>query len=154
MVVRNHEGKYLAINETRDRGWWLVGGHLDYGELYEDCVKRECVEEAEIEIEIKGFLRVEVSPFLKDSFSHTTLIYYAEPVEATCHEKTVPDEHSLGSRWMSVEEMRKETKWRANDLIHWAEYIEAGGYIMPKNFAALCFEHLQDPVKDIPFRIK
>ena len=79
MVVRNHEGKYLAVNETKDRGWWLIGGHLEYGEMYSDCALREAKEETGIDIELKGILRVEITPFNKDTYSHTTIIYYAEP---------------------------------------------------------------------------
>ena len=26
VVCRNKEGKYLAVNETRNRGWWLPAG--------------------------------------------------------------------------------------------------------------------------------
>jgi len=29
---RNKDGKYLIVNETRNRGWWLPGGGVDAGE--------------------------------------------------------------------------------------------------------------------------
>ena len=31
-IVRNKEGKFLAVNETRDRGWWLPAGRVEPGE--------------------------------------------------------------------------------------------------------------------------
>ncbi len=29
VVCRNAEGKFLAVKETRGRGWWLPGGRVE-----------------------------------------------------------------------------------------------------------------------------
>ena len=40
IIVRNpyrdmpSYGKYVAVNETRNRGWWIPGGAVDYGESF------------------------------------------------------------------------------------------------------------------------
>ena len=54
-------GKYVAVNETRDRGWWIPGGAVDFGEDFITGATRECKEEAGIDCEIKGILKVDHS---------------------------------------------------------------------------------------------
>jgi 8-oxo-dGTP pyrophosphatase MutT (NUDIX family) len=39
VVVRNKEGKYLAINETRNRGWFLPAGKVEPGEMYTNAYR-------------------------------------------------------------------------------------------------------------------
>ena len=40
IIVRNpyadqaEYGKYVAVNETRNRGWWIPGGAVDYNENF------------------------------------------------------------------------------------------------------------------------
>ena len=52
-------GKYVAVNETRNRGWWIPGGAVDFGENFIQGAIRECKEEAGIDVELKGILRVD-----------------------------------------------------------------------------------------------
>ncbi len=64
-VVRHPKTRlWLAVEETRDRGWWLPGGFVeneDPGALssHEVTALKETREEAGIDIVIKGILRVE-----------------------------------------------------------------------------------------------
>jgi len=46
VVCRNSKGKYLAVNETRNRGWWLPAGYVDPGESFYEGAIREAKEEA------------------------------------------------------------------------------------------------------------
>jgi mutator protein MutT len=55
-VIRNEEGKFLVVkrgdHETAFPGKWAFpGGKLERGETILDCVRREVMEEAGIEIE-------------------------------------------------------------------------------------------------------
>jgi len=58
-VCRNREGKWITVNETRGRGWWLPGGKVDPPEDFFTACKREVKEEAGLDIRIKGILRFE-----------------------------------------------------------------------------------------------
>ncbi len=67
LIVRNsfkdspHFGKWLAVNESRGRGWWIPGGAVDAGETFVMAANRECVEEAGIKVDLKGILKVDHS---------------------------------------------------------------------------------------------
>lgn len=55
------EGRVLMSKRKGAHGtgeWAFPGGHLEFGESYEDCAKRECREEAGIEIKNVRFLRL------------------------------------------------------------------------------------------------
>ena len=77
VIVRNHEGKYLAVNESRKRGWWVPGGGVDRGETFNEAAVRETKEEGGIDIDLKGILRVEHSPVGDEA--RMRVIFYAEP---------------------------------------------------------------------------
>ena len=62
VIVRHPNGKWLAVKETRNRGWWLPAGAVDAGESFMKAAIRETKEEAGIDIELIGILRVEYSP--------------------------------------------------------------------------------------------
>lgn len=49
--------KYLAVHE-RNSTWWVAGGRVDAPEAFTKAAIRECKEEAGIDIELKGILRI------------------------------------------------------------------------------------------------
>ena len=79
-IIRNPlDGRWLAVNETMKRGWWIPGGRVEPGESFIEAVHREIKEEAGIEVTLKGVLRVEHSA-LGDS-ARMRVIFYAEPID-------------------------------------------------------------------------
>ncbi len=54
MVVQHPDGRFLAINESRGRGWWLPGGFVDPDDDFESAAHRETLEEAGIKIKLEG----------------------------------------------------------------------------------------------------
>ena len=77
VIVRNKDGKFLAVNETDNRGWWLPGGRVDPPEDFMTAAIREVKEEAGIDIELKGILRLEES---KGPIFRFKVVFYAEPI--------------------------------------------------------------------------
>lgn len=58
-ILFNDEGKILIVNIVGN--WQLPGGHIEKGESYEEGLKREISEEADVEtdnITLLGYLRV------------------------------------------------------------------------------------------------
>lgn len=50
--------KYLAIRETRERGWWIPGGKVDPPEDLFTAAIRECKEESGIDVKLTGIIRI------------------------------------------------------------------------------------------------
>ena len=44
-VIKNDKGELLIVKEKNHRKWSLPGGGLDWGETYEEAMKRELYEE-------------------------------------------------------------------------------------------------------------
>jgi 8-oxo-dGTP pyrophosphatase MutT (NUDIX family) len=61
VICRNKDGKYLAVKELGEQGWWLPGGLVDPPEDFFEAAIRETKEEALIDVELKGILRTEYS---------------------------------------------------------------------------------------------
>ena len=58
-AVIMHEGKLLVVRHAHANEWYaLPGGHLDYGEDPQECIKRELEEELGVEAEIGRLLYV------------------------------------------------------------------------------------------------
>eukprot|EP00586_Coscinodiscus_wailesii_P013910 CAMPEP_0172498170 /NCGR_PEP_ID=MMETSP1066-20121228/110255_1 /TAXON_ID=671091 /ORGANISM="Coscinodiscus wailesii, Strain CCMP2513" /LENGTH=186 /DNA_ID=CAMNT_0013271351 /DNA_START=58 /DNA_END=618 /DNA_ORIENTATION=- len=146
LVVCRHPttGRWLAVNETRGRGWWLPGGFVECGEDHFDAAVRETTEEAGIDVVLKGVLRVENSmKCYGGGGGRQRVIFYAEPEDLNQRPKETPDEESVGAAWLCLEELkakkgvRPPDGLRGNELLDWATYIESGGTIYPLNvFAA------------------
>eukprot|EP01120_Amphizonella_sp_Union-15-10_P008622 TRINITY_DN3134_c0_g2_i1.p1 TRINITY_DN3134_c0_g2~~TRINITY_DN3134_c0_g2_i1.p1 ORF type:complete len:201 (-),score=39.67 TRINITY_DN3134_c0_g2_i1:104-706(-) len=133
LVVVRHpaDGKFLLVNETSDRGWWLPGGGVELGESFQAAAIRETLEEGGIRINLKGILRIERKPM--GQFARMRVIFYAEPVESKPKIKTVPDEHSIESRWVTSDEVQtgKIGKIRGAEPLEWFNYVNQGGIIYP-----------------------
>ena len=96
---------------------------------------RECLEEASIEVELKGVLRVDHS--VKNDHAKMRVIFYAEPTSLEMCEKikTVADTESEEARWVTIQEIHELGKTspglRGEELIEWAAYLERGGQVWP-----------------------
>ncbi|KAI8826694.1 NUDIX hydrolase domain-like protein [Fimicolochytrium jonesii] len=136
-VCRNpKDGRYLLIEEPGQNGWWCPGGGVDPGEDLAEGAKREVLEEAGVEVEMKGILRVEFQPAHPRGrrYPRLRVVFYAEPVPSTPEKpnlpKTLPDYESVSACYVSVEDIEKLPLRGAEPLI-WGKYISDGGMIWP-----------------------
>ena len=137
VVCRHPETKkWLAVEEIKNRGWWLPGGFCECGDNFETTAHKETLEEAGIDIVLKGILRVENNMNTKGG--RQRVIYYAEPKDPQQPPKSEPDKESMGAAWLTVPEMLEKYKLpkaegglRGTELLDWATYIENDGTIFP-----------------------
>ena len=147
VICRNHEGKWLAVNECGGQGWWLPGGLVDPPENHYQAAVRETIEEAGVNVKLKGVLRVEYATFKKDNYQRFKVIFYAEPEDPKQEPKSKPDKESLEARWVSISDLVELSKTdvglRGPELYEWATYIEKGGTIYPLSILTLEGAELQ-----------
>jgi ADP-ribose pyrophosphatase YjhB (NUDIX family) len=103
-VVIEKDNHYLLVCESSAKWkgkWFFPGGHLNKGEDPVSAVIREAKEEAKCNVVLDGIFYFK---FQKKFLNHKMHIYYHgrtdEPVV-----KANPDEHSLGSKWFTYEEI-------------------------------------------------
>ena len=129
-------GKYVAVNETRDRGWWIPGGAVDFNENFVEAAIRECKEEAGIDVALKGVLRVDHGP-VRGNQTRMRVIFYGEPTtpEQAQSLKRVADKESLEARWVDLEECAAlqgdGAGLRGDELLVWGNYLNSGGHVYP-----------------------
>ena len=76
----------------------MPGGKVDPPENFYQAAKRECLEEANIDVELKGILRIEYN-IIGYKFMRLKVVFYAEPIDDKQILKTIPDEESEESRY-------------------------------------------------------
>jgi 8-oxo-dGTP pyrophosphatase MutT (NUDIX family) len=54
VVVQHPDGRFLAVHESRGRGWWLPAGFVDPGDDLMSAAIRETKEEAGIDVRLEG----------------------------------------------------------------------------------------------------
>ena len=96
-------GKFLCINETKNRGWWIPGGAVDAGETFAMAAHRECMEEAGIEIDLKGIIKIDHLLHSKDG-AKMRVIFYAEPKHPNSVPKQEADSESMEAQWVTLNE--------------------------------------------------
>merc|ERR1711991_50691 len=104
VVVHNRaDNTWLAVEENKNRGWWLPGGFVENGDDHVSTAHKETLEEAGIKIKLLGVLHVQSS--ISQRGARQRAIFYAVPLDEHQKPKSVPDEESLGARWMTVQEL-------------------------------------------------
>ena len=61
VVCQHPDGRFLLVQEFANQGFWLPGGAVDAGESWSSAAVRETREEAGIDIELLGILKIECS---------------------------------------------------------------------------------------------
>ena len=74
IVKRDNEILLLKRQNSHGHGTWSCpGGHIEYGETFEQCAKRECLEETGVEIDHVVFKTITNDIFEKEGKHYVTL---------------------------------------------------------------------------------
>lgn len=131
VIRRKSDKKFLVVQEYCNQGFWLPGGGIDSGEMPTTAAIREAKEEAGIDVNLTGVLRVECSPPRAGGrYMRMRYIFYGEPVDEAQPPKTFPDYESVGACWVSADEIAT-LKLRGSEPLEWFEYVARGGAIHP-----------------------
>lgn len=120
LVVCRHPitGLYLLCQEFCNQGFWVPGGAVDPGETFITAAKRETIEEAGIDIEIKGILGIDHEPH--EDYVRMRVIFYAEPIDNDQLPKSIPNYESAGACWCTKEEINSGLRLRGKEPKHWS----------------------------------
>lgn len=129
LVVVRLGQRFLLVHERKHgQKWYLPAGRVEPGENFVAAARRETLEEAGIPVIIEGILRIQHTP-TADGTARVRVIFVARPQDDTTT-KNYPDQDTLGSAWMSLEEMRK-FPLRGEEVIEIFEYVSNGAPIYP-----------------------
>lgn len=101
-IIFNRENR-LATVKTK-RGYFLIGGGMEEGETFKECLKRECLEETGYDIEIKNLIgKVDKYYYaeLLGYYFHPTGYFYIADLK---NKVTQPIEKNLKLTWIDLDE--------------------------------------------------
>eukprot|EP00877_Chromochloris_zofingiensis_P005820 jgi/Chrzof1/15239/Cz09g32180.t1 len=124
IVRRPSDGKFLMTQEFAGSGFWVPGGGVDKGESLTAAAIRETLEEAGVDVQLRGVLQVE------DKHTWRRIIFYGEPGEGAAQQpKTIPDFESAGACWVNVADLQHIPLRNASEPCTWFPYVACGGKI-------------------------
>lgn len=119
VFVFNDQEKYILGKRKGSLGsgtYSLAGGHLEFGETFEDCAKREVLEETGLEIKDLKFLTA-TNGIMKDEGKHyITIFMTARVVDNHAEPQNLEPDKCEGWIWVTWLEMKK---WAEDQLQGW-----------------------------------
>jgi len=128
VVCRHPDGRILLVQEFCNQGFWLPGGAVDPRESLKAAAIRETKEEAGIDIELTGVLKIEHSG--RDGYVRLRTIFAASPLDPAQLPKSVPDYESAGAAWATPDEVAS-LRLRGPEPLQWCKYLSEGGQVYP-----------------------
>lgn len=111
VFLQNKEGKYLLVKRSPTKypnvkgTWDIVGGRIDPGSSLMDNLRREVREETKLEIVSEPKL-VAAQDIIPNAEKHVVRLTY---IAETDGEPVLDQEENTEFRWLSLEEISKET---------------------------------------------
>lgn len=103
-VYVKRDGKYLFGKRLGAHGqgsWCVPGGNLEYGESWEDCARREVMEETGMEIKNIHFLGVTNDIFTSENKHYITISLAADWAK---HEPQIKEPHKyIDQAWFTMD---------------------------------------------------
>src|SRR3989344_980797 len=110
-VFLHKEGKAFIGKRSKTKSflpgkWELPGGHVEFGETLEECLRRELREEFDIEI-ILGKPYFEFTYLMNDGNDHVIEVLYLAQMENPDQEIRLRAEDHEDYKWISEDEIDK-----------------------------------------------
>ncbi|ENO12079.1 ADP-ribose pyrophosphatase [Thermoplasmatales archaeon SCGC AB-539-C06] len=112
------DGKFLLGKRKNTHGaghWQLPGGHLEFNEKFEDCAKREVLEEAGVKIKNIRLCTVTNDIFKKEGKHYITIFMISDWQKGT--PKTMEPDKCEGWIWVTKETAPKPLFLPLNTLL-------------------------------------
>lgn len=133
VVIVRRGDRFVLVEETRDRGWYLPGGRIEAGEDIVAGALREVREEAGIEVELDGILRFEHTPSTA-GITRLRCLLVGHPID-DAPLKSVPDGASRGAAWVRLDELGN-LRLRAPEVEALLRHVHEGGRLHPLSLLA------------------
>ena len=108
--------------------WYLPAGRVDPGESLTQAARRETLEEAGVEINFDGILRIEHTP-VSGSLVRVRVFFLAHPRNEK-PPKSNPDKHSLQAAWCSTADMA-QLELRGEEVAEVIGAVKRGAVVAP-----------------------
>lgn len=108
VFVLNEKNEFVFGQRKGSHGtgtWALPGGHLELHESFEDCARREVLEETGLNIDTLEFLTATNSPRIDGTKHYVTIFMVAKPKVFGSQPRLLEPEKCAGWEWMSWETM-------------------------------------------------
>jgi 8-oxo-dGTP diphosphatase len=117
-LITNQEGKMLIVLHMRGE-WILPGGKLEDGETFVECLKRECIEEANITLVEDSIQEAFYQEYWADGIMESIQIRYAAKLDQDMGFIIDPDESIVENRWVDIDEVGKYLNW--GESVKWVQ---------------------------------
>jgi phosphatase NudJ len=128
VVIARMGDRFLMVHERKfGTTWSLPMGRLDPLETFAEAAVRETREEAGVDVELDGIVRVEHTP-LPDCV-RVRVMFVAHP-RGDATPKSEPDDESLGAAWCTRDEIAK-LALRGPEMLSLVDWVLRGAKVMP-----------------------
>jgi 8-oxo-dGTP diphosphatase len=108
-VIIEKDGKVLIVRHPNSDKWEIPGGRLNKGELPEDGVKREVLEEIGAEIQLRGL--VHANTFVHEIEGDHLTLYYSATLANPDNEFVLEKAEIAEVKWIDQTQYEEQALW-------------------------------------------